>query len=229
MSELALPLALALGGLASGLHCAGMCGGISAGFSLLQKERLWQRQLAFNAGRITTYAAGGAIAGSLGSGAAYVAAVGSAQNLLYLFASAFALLAGVHLAGLALPLGAFERAGLPLWHRIQPLAARLLPARTLPQAYLAGIAWGWLPCGLVYAALAAAVFAGGPAQGAAAMAAFGLGTLPWLLATGVAAARLRAWAGAQVLRRAGAALLVGLGGFGLAHASGLGQAIAYCF
>lgn len=229
MTELALPLALALGGLASGLHCAGMCGGISAGFVLLQKERLWRRQLVFNAGRITTYAAGGAVAGALGSAAAYIAAVGSSQNLLVLLASAFAILAGVHLAGLALPLGAFERAGLPLWRRVQPLAARLLPARTLPQAYVAGIAWGWLPCGLVYAALAAAVFAGGPAQGALAMAAFGLGTLPWLLAAGVAAARLRGWAGTRALRRAGAVLLVGLGGFGLAHASGLGQALAYCF
>lgn len=229
MSELALPLALALGGLASGLHCAGMCGGISAGFSLLQKQHLWKRQLAFNAGRITSYAAGGAVAGALGSAAAYAAAVLPSQNFLVVLASALALLIGLHLAGLALPLTAFERAGLPLWRRVQPFAARLLPARTLPQAYLAGMAWGWLPCGLVYGALAAAVFAGGPAQGAAAMAAFGLGTLPWLLAAGVAGARLRQWTGTRVLRRVGGVLLVGLGGFGVAHASGLGQALAYCF
>jgi len=229
MSELALPLALALGGLASGLHCAGMCGPINAGFCLVQKHDLWRRQLAFNAGRITSYAAAGAAAGALGSAAAYAAAVVPSQNFLVLFASALALLAGMHLAGLALPLAAFERAGLPLWRRVQPFAARLLPARTLPKAYLAGIAWGWLPCGLVYGALAAAVFAGGPAQGAAAMAAFGLGTLPWLLATGVAALRLRQWAGTRALRRAGGALLVALGGFGVAHASGLGHALAYCF
>ena len=49
-----LPLSLFIAGLASGLHCAGMCGGSAAGFSLLQKVAVWKRQLAFNAGRITS-------------------------------------------------------------------------------------------------------------------------------------------------------------------------------
>jgi hypothetical protein len=230
MSELVLPLALLLGGFASGLHCAGMCGGISAGFSLLQKQHLWQRQLAFNAGRITSYAAAGAVAGALGSAGAYVAAVLPAQTFLYLFSSAFVLAIGIHLTGLALPLAALEKLGVPVWRRVQPLAARLLPARTLPQAYAAGLAWGWLPCGLVYGALLAAVFAGGPARGAIAMAAFGAGTLPWLLAAGVAAARLRQWTLTRALRRVGGFLLIALGGFGVAHASGLGLGPALlCF
>jgi sulfite exporter TauE/SafE len=163
MSLFVLPLALFLGGLASGLHCAGMCGGISAGFSLVQKQQLWRRQLAFNAGRITSYAVAGAAAGALGSAGAYIAAVLPAQILLYLFSSAFVLAAGVHLTGFALPLTSLERIGLPVWRRLQPIAARLLPARTLPQAYAAGLAWGWLPCGLVYGAVLAAVFAGGAA------------------------------------------------------------------
>ncbi|HSA88671.1 MAG TPA: sulfite exporter TauE/SafE family protein [Burkholderiales bacterium] len=226
MSEFALPLALFAAGLASGLHCAGMCGGISAGFSLLQKEDIWKRQLAFNAGRITSYAAAGAAAGALGSAAAYAAAVLPAQTFLYFFASAFVLAAGMHLWGMPLPLSTLEKVGMPVWRRIQPLAARLLPARTLPRAYAAGLAWGWLPCGLVYGALAAAVFSGGAAQGAAAMAAFGAGTLPWLFIAGVAAAKLRAWPGLARLRRLGGTLLIGLGGFGVAHASGLGEALS---
>jgi sulfite exporter TauE/SafE len=229
MTDLALPLGLFAAGLASGLHCAGMCGGISASFSLLQKEKIWKRQFAFNAGRITTYAATGAVAGALGSAAAYAAAVLPAQTFFYFFSSAFVLLAGMHFWGMPLPISTLERIGVPLWRRVQPLAARLLPARTLPQAYAAGLAWGWLPCGLVYGALAAAVFSGGAAQGAAAMAAFGAGTLPWLFIAGVAAAKLRGWAGLATLRRLGGALLIGLGGFGIAHASGLGRALAYCF
>ncbi len=223
MSELLLPLALAVGGFASGLHCAGMCGGIAAGFSLLHRERLWPRQLAFNLGRLTSYAAAGAAAGALGSAGAYAAAVLPAQTTLYLFSSAFVLLAGVHLSGLALPLAKLESLGAPVWRRLQPVAARLLPARTLPGAYAAGLAWGWLPCGLVYGALAASVFAGGPAQGALAMAAFGVGTLPWLLLAGVAAARLRRWAQAPVVRRSGGLLLIGCGAWGLA--AGVQQAI----
>lgn len=226
MTEFALPLGLLAAGLASGLHCTGMCGGIAAGFTLLQKDQIWKRQLAFNAGRITSYAVAGAAAGALGSAAAYAATVLPAQTFLYFFASAFVLAAGMHLWGMPLPLSTLERAGMPVWRRIQPLAARLLPARTLPQAYAAGLAWGWLPCGLVYGALAAAVFSGGAAQGAAAMAAFGAGTLPWLFIAGVAAAKLRGWAGLARLRRLGGALLIGLGGFGVAHASGLGEAVS---
>jgi hypothetical protein len=225
MTDLALPLGLFAAGLASGLHCAGMCGGISASFSLLQKEKIWKRQFAFNAGRITTYAATGAAAGALGSAAAYAAAVLPAQTFFYFFSSAFILLAGMHFWGMPLPISTLERIGVPVWRRVQPLAARLLPARTLPQAYAAGLAWGWLPCGLVYGALAAAVFSGGAAQGAAAMAAFGTGTLPWLFIAGVAAAKLRGWAGLPTLRRLTGALLIGLGGFGVAHASGLGETL----
>lgn len=217
MSGFALPIALALGGLASGLHCSGMCGGISAGFSLLHKDEVLKRQIGFNAGRITSYAAAGAAAGALGSAGAYAAAILPVQLFLYLFASTFAVFAGIHLTGLALPLSFLERIGVPLWRRLQPLAVRLLPARTFGQAYAAGLLWGWLPCGLVYGALLAAVFAGGVAQGALAMAAFGAGTLPWLLFAGVAAARLRQWTGLAKLRRLAGLFLIAFGAAGLAH------------
>lgn len=224
MSAWALPLALAVGGFASGLHCAGMCGGISAGFTLVRKEEVLKRQLAFNAGRVTSYAVAGAIAGALGSAGAYAAGALPAQTLTLLFASVFALLAGIHLAGYGFPLARLEKLGLPIWRQVQPFAARFLPARTLPQSYAAGLAWGWLPCGLVYGALAAAVFAGGALEGAVAMAGFGFGTLPWLLAAGVFAAKVRA---AVKLRAAGGMLLIALGGLGLAR-SAYGLAI-YCF
>ena len=55
-------------GLVSGVHCAGMCGGIVVAFSarqpLLPARAIWLRQAAFNAGRITSYAAAGALAGA---------------------------------------------------------------------------------------------------------------------------------------------------------------------
>jgi sulfite exporter TauE/SafE len=216
MNELLLPLSLFLAGLASGLHCAGMCGGISAGLSLVRKDDLLKRQLAFNAGRITSYAAAGAAAGAMGSVGAYAVAALPVQISLYLLSSAAVLGAGIHLWGFALPLSSLERLGAPLWRRLQPLASRVLRRGS----YAAGLVWGWLPCGLVYGALLAAVFAGGAVEGALAMAAFGAGTLPWLLAAGVLAARFR-----QVvqLRRAAGALLIGLGTWGLAH--GVEQAI----
>jgi sulfite exporter TauE/SafE len=79
------------------------------------------------------------------------------------------------------------------------------------------MAWGLIPCGLVYAAAAASAFARSPAHSAAAMLAFGLGTLPWLLAAGVAAARLRGWLRLQPVRVAGGGAVMAFGVWGLIH------------
>lgn len=206
----ALAMALFVAGLASALHCAAMCGGVAAGFAVLHKEALWRRQLAFNFGRIASYSVAGAAAGTVGG---YAAAVLPLQTGLYVLASLVLLVAGLHLAGMSL--SGLERFGMPLWRRVQPYASKHLVKRP----FAAGLAWGFLPCGLVYGALAVAAFAGGPAQGALAMAAFGAGTLPWLLAAGVAAARLRPY------RRIAGAFLVGSGAWGAAHASGLSETV----
>jgi sulfite exporter TauE/SafE len=216
-------------GLASGVHCVAMCGGIVAAFDVRKtipirnasEKSPWARRLVFNAGRVSTYAAAGAVAGALG-GAAYAAAATPAQAVWQVAASVLLILIGLHLAGAGRLLGGLEALGAPLWRRVQPVAARLLGAAT-PQracttplrAYAAGLAWGWLPCAMVYAALLAAAAAGDPLRGAAAMAAFGAGTLPFLLAAGWLAARLRAW------RYTAAAAIAGFGVFGLAHAGAL--------
>jgi sulfite exporter TauE/SafE len=180
-------------GLASGVHCVGMCGGIVTAFSTIRfnPRPQWRRQVLFNAGRISTYALAGAAAGSAGW-------LLSLQNSLYLFANVVLILVGLHLAGFGALLR-LERLGGPLWRRLQPLAAR---ASAKGNPYFAGLLWGWLPCGLVYAALAIAVSGGDAFSGSAAMFAFGLGTLPWLLAAGAAAAQLRRWMSFPAVRLA---------------------------
>jgi sulfite exporter TauE/SafE len=207
--------AMLLLGLASGLHCIGMCGGIASAFSL---ER--NNVLAFNLGRIASYSVTGAAAGTLGSVAAYAGVVLSAQTALLVLANVVLVLVGLHIAGLGSLVRKTEVLGLPLWRRLQPLAVRLSKGNPV----LAGAAWGFIPCGLVYGALATAVFAGSPANGAAAMAAFGLGTLPWLLAAGVAAARLRGFVNRPRVRGALGALVIGYGAWGLARAAGASDA-----
>ena len=196
-------------GIASGVHCVGMCGGIVTAFSVVRMESHrpifpLARQLAFNAGRISTYAAAGAAAGTAGSFLAL-------QNGLYLFANVVLILVGLHLAGFGALLR-LERLGAPLWRRLQPLAAR---ASAKGNPYFAGLLWGWLPCGLVYAALAVAVTSGSSLKGAAAMLAFGLGTLPWLLAAGAAAAQLRRWMSLPAVRLAVGGGVVAFGLHGL--------------
>jgi len=228
-----LPVAMLAAGLASGVHCVGMCGGIVAAFDAkrfirIEEPERWKRHLAFNLGRMSTYAVAGALAGTLGA-AAYAASALPAQEMLHLAANVMLVAVGLYLAGAERLLAPLEALGMPLWRRLQPLAARLLTARTEPRptartlarSYLAGLAWGWLPCAMVYAALAAATFSGSAAAGALGMAAFGLGTLPFLLGAGWLASRLRDW------RRAAGAAVLGFGVYGLAHANAgaLGEVI----
>ncbi|HEY6966291.1 MAG TPA: sulfite exporter TauE/SafE family protein [Burkholderiales bacterium] len=218
----ALVAAMFAAGLASGVHCVAMCGGIVAAFDFQKtipirqagQGATWVRRLCFNAGRISTYAAAGALAGTAG-GAAYAAAALPAQAAWRIAASLLLILIGLHLAGAGRLLAPLESLGAPLWRRLQPLAARLMRPATPLRAYAAGLAWGWLPCAMVYAALFAAAAAGDPARGAAAMAAFGAGTLPFLLAAGWFATRLRAW------RYTAAVAMAGFGVYGLAQAGAL--------
>ena len=186
-----------------------MCGGIVTAFSTVQlnPRPQWARQILFNAGRISTYAAAGAVAGTLG----YAARALPVQGALHLLANVALVLVGLHLVGLG-PLRFVERLGVPLWRRLQPLAARV-SSRGNP--YLAGLLWGWLPCGMVYGALAVSAVSGSSSGGAAAMLAFGLGTLPWLLAAGAAAARLRGWMSRPGVRYAAGGGLVAFGVHGL--------------
>lgn len=218
-------------GLASGVHCIAMCGGIVGAFSTQRVARVqrraaeWQRQLAFNLGRVVTYAAAGALVGALGAASVYMAGALPVQTTLYVLANVMLILVGLYLAGFGGVLRRIESLGTPLWRRLQPLAARLLPAQTLPRAFAAGAVWGWLPCGLVYGALAASAFSATPQHGALAMLAFGLGTLPNLLLAGVAAARMRDWMGWRPVRIAAGAVVLAFGTYGLLHAGGMAEAI----
>jgi len=208
--DAALPLALLAMGLASGMHCLGMCGGIATAFSVRQvvfsKKRIFQRQLLFNAGRVTSYALAGLVAGATG-------ALFHGSAALYVLVNVLLVFVGLQLCGVRTPMAWLERLGAPLWRRVQPLALKLFNIN----AYAGGMLWGLIPCGLVYGALAAAAVAGSPARGALAMAAFGAGTLPWLLAAGLTAARLRTWIGRRPVRAATGGLIMAYGAWGLAH------------
>ena len=92
----------------------------------------------------------------------------------------------LYLGGWWFGLARVEQAGGVLWQRIEPLGKRLLPVQTVGQALVLGLLWGWIPCGLVYSALILTISAGGVLQGLGIMLAFGLGTLPNLLAMGFA-------------------------------------------
>jgi uncharacterized protein len=203
-------------GLLGGVHCVGMCGGIVSALSF-QKEQPLAGQplqhLAYNAGRILTYGIAGGIVGGVGQAGVFFAGRQFAP-FHYLFANLMLIALGLYLMGITRFLAPLERAGGVLWRKIQPLSKRLLPARTIGQAFTVGVVWGWLPCGLVYSALATAMTTGSILGGGYVMLAFGLGTLPNLLLAGLMSARLRAIARLPAVRYVGgmAVLLFGVYG-----------------
>lgn len=107
--------------------------------------------------------------------------------------------------------GTRERAGQTIWRRLSPLTRRIGRPERAWQIFAMGVVWGWLPCGLVYSALLLAAGSAGPASGALAMASFGLGTLPAVLAASGLGAALARLGGALAVRRSAGALLVVFG------------------
>jgi len=225
-------------GLVSGVHCIGMCGGIVAAFSsqrgivriVMNKASVVERPRIvllglFNLGRISAYTLAGAVAGAIGGAGAYASQAVEFQVGLFVVANLMLVLIGLYLAGLSPALARIERLGVPLWRRIQPVAARFLPADTPLRSLVAGSLWGWLPCGLVYGMLATAVATGSPGGGALVMLAFGLGTLPNLMLAGVAFSRMHKFAARPLVRQLAGALVLVFGIFGLARAAELGEAI----
>ena len=208
-------LALFIVGLLGAGHCAGMCGGIVGALSMQGPQGSGASaavHLAYNLGRIASYALAGFVAGALGQLAGNLPAL---QHGLYLFASLMLVALGLYLLGLTQSLAWIERGGQVVWKRIQPFTRRFLPVRGVAQALPLGLLWGWLPCGLVYSALTTALAAGSAGQGALLMLAFGLGTLPNLLLAGLLLARFRRFAQARATRVVSGLLVLGYGLYGL--------------
>ena len=217
-------------GLLGGGHCLGMCGGLMGALTLAippeQRGKRLRLLLAYNLGRIFSYACAGLLLGLAG----WAVASSPAALALRVAAALLLIAMGLYLAGWWSGLTRIEALGRGLWRHIQPMASRLLPVSSLPRALLLGALWGWLPCGLVYSTLLWAASQGNATHSALLMLAFGLGTWPVLLATGLAAERLTALLRKQGVRTAGGILVAaafqprfqGLSGFGGIKGSGQG-------
>ena len=234
-------LSVFLVGLLGGAHCAGMCGPIVGAIALAPRTgRIpvrtvpaadapqtaargadWPRQLAYNAGRVASYVAAAALAGAVGSAAWLAEHLAPIRQIALGVAGIALVVMGLYLLGALRPLAALEAAGRPLWRALAPLAARALRARSAAQAVLAGLVWGLIPCGMVYAMLVAALASGSAAHGALLGAAFGLGTLPNLLALGWAAGRSANWLGRRWVRVGAGTLILVFGVLGLVRSTGL--------
>ncbi|MBV4490652.1 sulfite exporter TauE/SafE family protein [Pseudomonas oryzicola] len=195
-------------GLLGGGHCLGMCGGLMGALTLAippeQRGRRLRLLLAYNLGRILSYGCAGLLLGLAG----WAVASSPAALALRVVAALLLIVMGLYLAGWWSGLTRIEALGRGLWRHIQPMAARLLPVSSLPRALLLGALWGWLPCGLVYSTLLWAASQGNAGYSAALMLAFGVGTWPVLLATGLAAERINTLLKRRSVRVAGGVLVM---------------------
>ncbi len=212
-----------LAGLAGGAHCAAMCGGLvgiasGARARELSRQAWWQRALAYNAGRISSYVAAGALTGALGAAGLSLRGTPHVQQILLALMSGALIFLGAYIGGFAPLVRTIESAGAVLWRRIEPHSRRFLPADSAPRAFGLGMVWGWLPCGMVYAVLVAALATADPLHGATLMLAFGLGTLPNLLAIGASFGYLQKLARTRTARMVFATLIVVIGVFGVVRA-----------
>ena len=195
-------------GLLGGGHCLGMCGGLMGALTLAipkeQRSRRFRLLLAYNLGRILSYATAGLLIGLAG----WAVANSPAALFMRVLAGLLLIAMGLYLAGWWSGLTRIESLGRGLWRYIQPVANRLLPVSSLPRALLLGALWGWLPCGLVYSTLLWSASQGNALDSALLMLAFGLGTWPVLLATGLAAERVTALLRKRSVRMAGGLLVI---------------------
>lgn len=190
MIELSLWSAFLVAMLGGG-HCIGMCGGLMMAVGMQLPQPKWLYLLTYNLGRISSYALAGALVGSLGQASSVLEFILPIQQILFLLSSLMLLMLGLYIANLWHGLLLIEKLGGRLWVRVEPWARKLLPIQHLPQAFFAGMLWGWLPCGLVYSVLIGALASGSAQNGAIMMLMFGLGTLPMLISLGFASAKLK--------------------------------------
>ena len=197
-------------GFVGSVHCFAMCGGISglAAASALEKSLRHQLRLAlaYNAGRLLSYAALGALVATAGK--TLVTGIPALASPVRIAAGILILLIGLQIAFNLRLLQIIERTGGVVWQKIAPLAKNLLPVSTGTQAIALGLLWGLLPCGLVYSVLLLSASTASPVDGAVAMLAFGAGTLPAMLGTGLTAARLSQWLARRNVRLAAGLLVI---------------------
>lgn len=230
--------------LLGGFHCAAMCGGVALAVeqraggvpvAVVRRRQDWLVELVvMHVGRISTYMVLGALLGAVGA-TAWRQDYLPVQRWLFGAGSATLLWSGWRLTrGEAFSIAWLERlaaraggviaAGMARFGRKAP--AGVVRHGGLIRRYGMGLAWGLVPCGMVYGALALALLAGNAPSGALVMGAFGLGTLPNLLALSSFSGLLRAWSRRSWVRIGAGVAVMAFGAMGISRAVLLPHSLA---
>jgi uncharacterized protein len=182
-------------GLASSLHCAGMCGCIASavlfaahpdGSTAARTRTLLLTQ----AGRVLAYTVAGGILGLFGSGFATAFDQAGAFRVIQLASAGTLIWVGLSTAGLMPAPMVFTRLAGPIGTAIMSASSRHVgfgPAAAIGT----GVIWGFLPCAMVYGGLLTAMLTGTGIGGTSLMLGFGLGTLPAVVGTALGVVSLK--------------------------------------
>ena len=242
---LTLPLVLAAvsAGLAGGIHCVGMCGGISSMLTKAGQDHLstkqgktipikiqpattgrqssssgwisdmWRYTFMLQSGRIFTYMLVGALFGFLGAAGMLFKAALPLQQTFFVFGNLALIFLGFRLLEISL--------NFPLLHqftdRFFGFVHSFLPALKKGSRYpfLLGMSWGCLPCGLLYTVTPFALLSGSAVSGAVLMFLFGIAALPHLLFAQTLFTSGMQKTASSLLRKVCAIFLIGIGLMGL--------------
>lgn len=198
-------LAGLLMGLASSLHCAGMCGAIGSAVLFIGSPdadpRKRARILALTqAGRVLAYATAGGLLGLFGSSLAGAFDQAAAYRVLQWAAAATLGWIGLSTAGVVPAMLGFDRLAAPVGSALVGLAGRH-PVFGAGAPVATGILWGFMPCAMVYGALFTAMLTGTGSGGLSLMLGFGLGTVPAVMASTLGLVALKGLASNPVAGR----------------------------
>ncbi|MFZ6744318.1 sulfite exporter TauE/SafE family protein [Undibacterium sp. JH2W] len=242
---LTLPLVFAAmtAGAIGGVHCVGMCGGISmlltqAGqrqnkrgaevnkvipIALMTQAKAGQAvnsiqarlvyQALLQSGRIFTYVIAGAVLGGLGAAGMLFKPYLPVQQILFVLGNLMLILLGLRVLGLSPRLAFLQNALANLHTRFSKKMPVLQQAARYP--FLLGMSWGCLPCGLLFGVAPFALLSGEAWSGALLMLIFGVFALPHLLLTQALMQQAQNKTLMRGLRYLGAAILMGIGALGL--------------
>ncbi len=192
MLDFSLYLTLFAVGLLGSTHCMGMCGGLQQLFVNMSPSQSKTVLLTYHLGRISSYAIMAFLVSFLFTQfAEQTKGLVPYVTVVRLLAAVVILWLGItHFIHLPLP-HYLTIATDKLWQSIRRIASPLLPPKNIIQVFCVGMVWGWLPCSLVYSALAIALSANSPLNSTLAMLCFGLGTMPALLGIGIISQHLQ--------------------------------------
>lgn len=206
-----------IAGLSGSAHCFGMCGGMAGALGMHARQvarsgtHLVATAALYQTGRIGGYALLGALFGALGMALSMSLDLNRIADVMRVASGLLLILLGVRVLFRINALALIERWGARVWRHVQPLAGYAARGHAFARPLLLGLVWGWLPCAMVYSMLMLAATTGDALRGSAVMLAFGVGTLPSMLTSTLAAASVQRMLARRTSRIATGALLTSFG------------------